>query len=90
MLAGMTVCTTIFKLADVKDTLTIHSAIKNSAADSGAVAASMIAACCMILGEEVADAHPPLPFLEGVIALISKFASASVEVAKEAEEDNDE
>ena len=83
MLDGTTVCTTIFKLADEEDTFAIYNAIRNSAADSGAAAASMITACCMILGAEVADTHSTVPFLEGVIALISKFAAASVEVAEE-------
>lgn len=83
MLDGTTVGRTIFKSADEEDTFVIYNAIKDSAADSGAAAASMITACCMILGEEVADAPLSVPLLEGVMALINKCAAASVEPAEE-------
>lgn len=83
MLDGTTVGRAIFRAADEEDTFVIYNAIKDSAAECGAEAASMIAACCVILGEEVADAPLSVPLLEGLIALIKKCAAASVEPAEE-------
>jgi len=86
MLDGTRIGKTIFRAADEKDTTAILTTIDDVIVDRNCNFASVVVACCMFLGREIADAPPDLGLREGIIELLKKCADAATETA---EEDNE-